>query len=119
MVTQITEHLTGHQPLFDTGQAVDVLTGQTQRILRVSRAHWTKLIDKPGDKSPIFNRNLLLNPQMKESLTNNKSYLKMLLDASSLQALSMVIAASNGCFFLRSESFSRTFGKEMSIDEQR
>ncbi len=42
----------------------------------------------------------------------------MVWDAPSLQALSMVITASNGCLFLRFESRSKTFSKEMSADKQ-
>lgn len=43
----------------------------------------------------------------------------MVWDAPSLQALSMVITASNGCLFLRFESRSKTFSKEMSADKQK
>lgn len=49
-------------------------------------------------------------------------YLKIRLFAPSLQALRMVITASNGCFNLRSESLSKTlneYQKHKEIDSRR
>lgn len=41
-------HLSGDQPLPDAGQAVDMVTGQTQRVLRVPYTHRARLQTKPG-----------------------------------------------------------------------